>query len=103
MGRITVLKLDNENKVQVRTEIFVCSSGFLKSIIFYALMIDIINVLFQPKQENWLPYFQYQSHDPEFDFLKSLEIEAKINQIKFCDSAGNKNLLLSANGKIYCF
>jgi hypothetical protein len=53
----------------------------------------------QQKKEHWLPYFQYQSHDPEFDFLKSLEIEAKINQIKFCRSYGGNNMLLSANGK----
>uniref|UniRef100_A0A7S3HJU9 Serine/threonine-protein phosphatase 2A 55 kDa regulatory subunit B n=1 Tax=Spumella elongata TaxID=89044 RepID=A0A7S3HJU9_9STRA len=68
VGRITVLKLENEGKEK-------------------------------QKQENWLPYFQYQSHDPEFDFLKSLEIEAKINQIKFCGSSSSSNTLLSANDK----
>mmetsp|Transcript_3579 Transcript_3579/g.5586 ORF Transcript_3579/g.5586 Transcript_3579/m.5586 type:complete len:523 (-) Transcript_3579:96-1664(-) len=68
MGRITVLKLEDENK---ETKI----------------------------RENWIPYFQYQSHDPEFDFLKSLEIEAKINRIKFCHSVGENKLLISANDK----
>lgn len=51
------------------------------------------------KQENWLPYFQFQSHEPEFDFLKSLEIEAKINQIKFCRPVCGNNFLLSTNDK----
>jgi len=27
---------------------------------------------------------QFQSHEPEFDYLKSMEIEEKINQIKWC-------------------
>lgn len=49
--------------------------------------------------ECWLPYFQFQSHEPEFDFLKSLEIEGKINQIKFCHPVQSNIFLLSANGK----
>ncbi len=49
--------------------------------------------------ENWLPLCQFQSHEPEFDFLKSLEIEGKINQIKFLKSNGLTNCLLSTNGK----
>jgi serine/threonine-protein phosphatase 2A regulatory subunit B len=27
---------------------------------------------------------EFQSHEPEFDYLKSLEIEEKINKIKWC-------------------
>lgn len=49
--------------------------------------------------ENWIPHFQFQSHDPEFDFLKSIEIESKINQIKFLPQNGTHNLLLSTNGE----
>lgn len=48
--------------------------------------------------ENWLPHCQFQSHEPEFDFLKSLEIEGKINQIKFLQKSGPSNFLLSTNG-----
>ena len=47
----------------------------------------------------WMPYFQYQSHVPEFDFLKSLEIEAKINQLKFMGAASKNQLMLSCNGE----
>lgn len=63
---------------------------------------SIISLLWsvcQRGQETWLPYFQFQSHEPEFDFLKSLEIESKINQIKFCHPTGSNNFILSANGK----
>ncbi|CAK8562298.1 unnamed protein product [Lathyrus sativus] len=30
---------------------------------------------------------EFQSHEPEFDYLKSLEIEDKINKIKWCQTA----------------
>jgi serine/threonine-protein phosphatase 2A regulatory subunit B len=50
-------------------------------------------------QRHWLPFFQFQSHEPEFDYLKSLEIEEKINQIKFCRSVSDSVMLLSTNGK----
>lgn len=42
---------------------------------------------------------EFQSHDAEFDYLKSLEIEEKINQIKWCRSANQSHFLLSTNDK----
>jgi serine/threonine-protein phosphatase 2A regulatory subunit B len=42
---------------------------------------------------------EFQSHEPEFDYLKSLEIEEKINQIKWCPPCGGSMFLLSTNGK----
>mmetsp|Transcript_3258 Transcript_3258/g.3553 ORF Transcript_3258/g.3553 Transcript_3258/m.3553 type:complete len:442 (-) Transcript_3258:1458-2783(-) len=53
----------------------------------------------EKNQESWVPYFQFQSHEPEFDFLKSLEMEGKINQIKFCHPIANNNFILSTNDK----
>eukprot|EP01035_Chromulina_nebulosa_P020979 gene20979-27187_t len=47
----------------------------------------------------WSPFFQFQSHDTEFDYLKSLEIEEKINQIKFCKPILGNLFLLSTNDK----
>ena len=44
-------------------------------------------------------YCEFQSHDPEFDYLKSLEIEEKINQIKWCRSSAGALFLLSTNDK----
>lgn len=42
---------------------------------------------------------EFQSHDREFDYLKSLEIEEKINQIRWCRSQRNAHFLLSTNDK----
>lgn len=48
--------------------------------------------------KSWSPYFQFQSHESEFDYLKSLEIEEKINQIKFCRPVAGNLFLLTTNG-----
>lgn len=45
-------------------------------------------------------YSTFQSHEPEFDYLKSLEIEEKINQIKWLKRKNAANFILSTNGKL---
>ena len=45
-------------------------------------------------------YSTFQSHEPEFDYLKSLEIEEKINQISWVKPAGSSLFLLTTNGKL---
>ncbi|EXC26105.1 Serine/threonine protein phosphatase 2A 55 kDa regulatory subunit B beta isoform [Morus notabilis] len=51
----------------------------------------------------WNPEFKYktefQSHEPEFDYLKSLEIEEKINQIRWCATPNGSLFILSTNNK----
>jgi serine/threonine-protein phosphatase 2A regulatory subunit B len=43
---------------------------------------------------------EFQSHEPEFDYLKSLEIEEKINKIKWCaPHSQNNHFLLTTNDK----
>lgn len=42
---------------------------------------------------------EFQSHDAEFDYLKSLEIEEKINKIKWCKRQNQAHFLLSTNDK----
>ena len=42
---------------------------------------------------------EFQSHDAEFDYLKSLEIEEKINQIKWLKPVQKSHFLLSTNDK----
>ncbi|KAN0063702.1 protein phosphatase 2A regulatory subunit cdc55 [Thecaphora frezii] len=42
---------------------------------------------------------EFQSHEPEFDYLKSLEIEEKINKIKWCRRQNAAHFLLSTNDK----
>lgn len=44
-------------------------------------------------------YSTFQSHEPEFDYLKSLEIEEKINKIKWLPQQNAAHSLLSTNGK----
>lgn len=44
-------------------------------------------------------YTEFQSHNAEFDYLKSLEIEEKINQIKWCRPSNGSQCLLSTNDK----
>ncbi|XP_073035092.1 serine/threonine protein phosphatase 2A 55 kDa regulatory subunit B beta isoform-like [Primulina eburnea] len=46
---------------------------------------------------------EFQSHEPEFDYLKSLEIEEKINKIQWCQTANGALFLLSTNDKTIKF
>ncbi|KAL5035058.1 hypothetical protein BDV3_004522 [Batrachochytrium dendrobatidis] len=44
-------------------------------------------------------FTEFQSHEPEFDYLKSLEIEEKINKIRWCKRQNSAHFLLSTNDK----
>ncbi|XP_016444925.2 serine/threonine protein phosphatase 2A 55 kDa regulatory subunit B beta isoform isoform X3 [Nicotiana tabacum] len=46
---------------------------------------------------------EFQSHEPEFDYLKSLEIEEKINKIRWCHMPNGALFLLSTNDKTIKF
>ena len=46
-------------------------------------------------------YSTFQSHEPEFDYLKSLEIEEKINQICWVKQSGSSLFLLTTNGEAH--
>ena len=48
-------------------------------------------------------YSTFQSHEPEFDYLKSLEIEEKINKIRWLKQCNSAHFLLSTNGKFWMF
>ena len=43
-------------------------------------------------------FTEFRSHEGEFDYLKSLEIEEKINQIKWCRRSTDALLMLTTNG-----
>jgi len=53
------------------------------------------------KQKNgdYRVYTTFQSHEPEFDYLKSLEIEEKINKIRWLKRKNPAHFLLSTNDK----
>ncbi|CAB1343984.1 unnamed protein product, partial [Coregonus sp. 'balchen'] len=65
-------------------------------------------VIFQREQESknrphsrgeYNVYSTFQSHEPEFDYLKSLEIEEKINKIRWLPQQNAAHSLLSTNDK----
>uniref|UniRef100_A0A4W5LB94 Protein phosphatase 2, regulatory subunit B, beta a n=1 Tax=Hucho hucho TaxID=62062 RepID=A0A4W5LB94_9TELE len=68
-------------------------------------------VVFQREQETksepqrrgeYNVYSTFQSHDPEFDYLKSLEVEEKINKIRWLPQQNAAYFLLSTNGVCVC-
>eukprot|EP00281_Chroomonas_sp_CCMP1168_P029311 CAMPEP_0206238552 /NCGR_PEP_ID=MMETSP0047_2-20121206/14881_1 /ASSEMBLY_ACC=CAM_ASM_000192 /TAXON_ID=195065 /ORGANISM="Chroomonas mesostigmatica_cf, Strain CCMP1168" /LENGTH=468 /DNA_ID=CAMNT_0053663105 /DNA_START=68 /DNA_END=1474 /DNA_ORIENTATION=- len=44
-------------------------------------------------------WHEFQSHEPEFDYLKSLEIEEKINCLRWCRPVNSAFMLLTTNDK----
>jgi serine/threonine-protein phosphatase 2A regulatory subunit B len=48
-------------------------------------------------------YATFQSHEPEFDYLKSLEIEEKINEIQWLKQRNASRFLLTTNGEEVAF
>lgn len=60
-------------------------------------------VLFERNREHdsveYRFYTEFQSHEPEFDYLKSLEIEEKINMIKWLRRKNAAHFLLTTNDK----
>ncbi|EEQ29783.1 protein phosphatase PP2A regulatory subunit B [Microsporum canis CBS 113480] len=55
--------------------------------------------IIQKKTCEYKFHTEFQSHEPEFDYLKSLEIEEKINKIKWCRRQNASHYLLSTNDK----
>lgn len=54
--------------------------------------------LFFFSQGEYNVYSTFQSHEPEFDCLKSLEIEEKINKIRWLPQINSTHFLLTTNG-----
>ncbi|CAH0554351.1 unnamed protein product [Brassicogethes aeneus] len=52
-----------------------------------------------PRRGEYNVYSTFQSHEPEFDYLKSLEIEEKINKIRWLKRRNQAHFLLSTNDK----
>jgi len=44
-------------------------------------------------------YCEFQSHEPEFDYLKSMEIEERINKIRWRPCSSGPRFLISTNDK----
>ncbi|XP_049777692.1 protein phosphatase PP2A 55 kDa regulatory subunit isoform X1 [Schistocerca cancellata] len=52
-----------------------------------------------PRRGEYKVYSTFHSHEPEFDYLKSLEIEEKINKIRWLKRRNQAHFLLSTNDK----
>ena len=52
-----------------------------------------------PRRGEYNVYSTFQSHEPEFDYLKSLEIEERINKIRWLKRKNAAHFLLSTNDK----
>mmetsp|Transcript_6067 Transcript_6067/g.7351 ORF Transcript_6067/g.7351 Transcript_6067/m.7351 type:complete len:488 (-) Transcript_6067:1911-3374(-) len=92
-GRIVVFEVDNPSTSRCAsdTPVFASSASVLRS-----------NNNTSGKSNSCSEYkFQceFQSHEPEFDYLKSLEIEEKINKIRWCRPSNDSLYLLSTNDK----
>ena len=55
-----------------------------------------------PKEIEYRFYCEFQSHEPEFDYLKSLEIEEKINRLRWRHGSAGSLFLLPTNGARFC-
>ncbi len=59
-------------------------------------------VIFYSRGEKGIPeytlYNEFQSHETEFDYLKSLDIEEKINKIRWWKTPNQAKFLISTNG-----
>ncbi|XP_010528929.1 PREDICTED: serine/threonine protein phosphatase 2A 55 kDa regulatory subunit B beta isoform-like [Tarenaya hassleriana] len=64
---------------------------------------DLERTDFPPRHPEFRYKTEFQSHEPEFDYLKSLEIEEKINKIRWCQTANGALFLLSTNDKTIKF
>ncbi|CAK9033827.1 Serine/threonine protein phosphatase 2A 55 kDa regulatory subunit B beta isoform (AtB beta) (PP2A, partial [Durusdinium trenchii] len=80
-GRVVVFELDGHNALES------IGSAFAKT----------RKPLQQPLEFRFQS--EFQSHEPEFDYLKSLEIEEKINKIRWCRPSNSSLFLLSTNDK----
>ncbi|CAA0820915.1 Serine/threonine protein phosphatase 2A 55 kDa regulatory subunit B beta isoform [Striga hermonthica] len=79
-GRVVIFHKEEVNKLTSRDELEQLDSA------------PINHPTFQYKTE-------FQSHEPEFDSLKSMEIEEKINKIKWCAPPNGSLCLLTTNDK----
>jgi serine/threonine-protein phosphatase 2A regulatory subunit B len=79
-GRIVIFQRDQPSKSQLQHQLHnMNSTNFIRN--------------------EYSVYSTFQSHEAEFDYLKSLEIEEKINKIKWLKRKNVSHFLLSTNDK----
>ncbi|KAK2093862.1 Serine/threonine-protein phosphatase 2A 55 kDa regulatory subunit B alpha isoform [Saguinus oedipus] len=60
----------------------------------------LVNKIQSHSRGEYNVYSTFQSHEPEFDYLKSLEIEEKINKIRWLPQKNAAQFLLSTNENV---
>jgi len=88
----------NQGKENVITTVEFDSTGKYLSIGYQCGQVVVFR---NTEKETYKFYTQFESHHPEFDFLTSLEIEEKINKIKWAKNKYGRDsrLLLTTNDK----
>jgi serine/threonine-protein phosphatase 2A regulatory subunit B len=59
----------------------------------------------QSDEQTYQLYTEFKSHESEFDFLTSMEIEEKINQIKWFPFShhSQSQMMMTTNGSVFYF
>lgn len=89
-GRIVIFQRDQPSKSQLQQQIHNLNSST-------SMSNNNMNNNFL--RNEYSVYSTFQSHEAEFDYLKSLEIEEKINKIKWLRRKNMSHFLLSTNDK----
>jgi len=89
-GRIVIFQRDQPSKSQLQQQIHNLNSTT-------SMSNNNMNSNFL--RNEYSVYSTFQSHEAEFDYLKSLEIEEKINKIKWLRRKNMSHFLLSTNDK----
>ncbi len=82
-GRIVIFQRDQPSKSQLQHQIHNLNNNGMSNFL----------------RNEYSVYSTFQSHEAEFDYLKSLEIEEKINKIKWLRRKNISHFLLSTNDK----
>jgi serine/threonine-protein phosphatase 2A regulatory subunit B len=99
-GRVVIFQRDaGVRYIFFRRVLVICVGTLNKGSHFKILFVFLLqskNCI--PKRGEYNVYSTFQSHEPEFDYLKSLEIEEKINKIRWLKRKNPAHFLLSTNG-----
>ncbi|XP_040597798.1 serine/threonine-protein phosphatase 2A 55 kDa regulatory subunit B beta isoform isoform X1 [Mesocricetus auratus] len=95
-GRVVIFQREQEVLVEEQTPDVVLGS-ILRVLKFSLPSLQSKNQVHRRGEYN--VYSTFQSHEPEFDYLKSLEIEEKINKIRWLPQQNAAYFLLSTNDK----
>lgn len=96
-GRVVIFQRDPAVSIGFTDLRIISFKNYVRSLMFIILHLQSKDSV--PKRGEYNVYSTFQSHEPEFDYLKSLEIEEKINKIRWLKRKNPAHFLLSTNGK----